>query len=164
MKQNYRGIDKSSVEVFTANNSGRFPLEKDRTYLLFPEKHDGIFEIYGCGNGAELPEAEPAIRQIDNLIRDESKASGGDIGGQIDAIPGITVIAKDAKGSFQTVTDQHGRFHLHVPAGRYSVETKSSDWVVSPIDISYQRPEHIEIHNGGCADLAMHAVQLNSGP
>ena len=69
---------------------------------------------------------------------------------------------KVRKGNFQTVTDQHGTFHIHVPAGHYSVETKSSDWVVRPIDVSYQRPEQIEIHNGGCADLALHAVPLSS--
>ncbi len=162
VKKNYRGISKSSVEVFTANDSGRFPLKKDHTYLLFPDEDDGIFEIYGCGNRAELPEADAAIRQIDDLLRNESKASGGDIGGQVDAVSGIPVIAKGAKGNFQTVTDQHGTFHIHVPAGHYSVETKSSDWVVRPIDVSYQRPEQIEIHNGGCADLALHAVPLSS--
>lgn len=161
VKKNYRGLNKSSVEVFTANDSGRFPLEKDRTYLLFPVEHGGALEIYGCGNSAELPKASAAIGQIEDVLRNQSQGSGGDIGGQIDRLAGINVVAKGKEASYQTSTDSQGSFHLHVPAGHYSVEAKSPDWAVSPVDISYERPDNVEIHNGGCADLASHAVPLN---
>jgi hypothetical protein len=69
------------------------------------------------------------------------------------------VVAKGKKGSYQTLTDKHGSFHIHVPAGHYSVEAKSPDWVVSAVDFSYEGLDHVEIHNGGCADLALHAVR-----
>ena len=49
--------------------------------------------------------------------------------------------------------------HIHVPAGHYSVEAKSPHWVVSAVDISYEGLDHVEIHNRGCADLALHAVR-----
>jgi len=161
----YRGAVKSTVEVFTANDSGRFTLEKDVTYLLFPVEHNGIQEIYGCGNSAEISAATGTIRQLDKIIENRKAASGGDIGGRVASDPGgnnpvagIKIVARAEGNTYAGMTAKDGRFHIHVPAGHYIVEGQSSDWRVSGKDISWDRPDDIEIHDGGCADLALHAL------
>ena len=171
VKKKYKGIDKSIVEVFSSNDSARLPLRLGHTYLLFPETNDdGILQIYGCGNSDELPKANAAIRQIRHLIKHKSKkGSAGDIGGQVNTtydyetgtpveyFAGIIVTARAGKDSYRSMTDKYGSFHIRVPAGRYTVETSSSEWEVTPVDISYERPDNVEIEDGGCADLAFQA-------
>jgi hypothetical protein len=95
VNRSYPGATKSPIEVFSSKASGLFPLQKNHTYLLFPIEHDGVLEIDGCGNGAESSEADRAIRQLDDLRRNQQIVSGGDIGGRIikgaggDGIAGI---------------------------------------------------------------------------
>ena len=59
--RSYRGPYGNTVEVFTGNDSGRFPLQEGHAYLLFAYKEDGILKIYNCGNSAELSDASEQI-------------------------------------------------------------------------------------------------------
>jgi hypothetical protein len=74
------------------------------------------------------------------------------------------VVAKVKEHSYSAVTNEDGSFQIHVPAGHYSVgRIGSSDWVMFALDISYERPNDIEIHNGGCADFVLHALPRTHG-
>jgi hypothetical protein len=63
----FRGPRTKTIEVFTENTSGRFPLEVGKQYLLFAAEFDGRLTIDCCGNSAELPEAQAAIRDLHGL-------------------------------------------------------------------------------------------------
>jgi hypothetical protein len=168
VKKDYRGQKTPFVKVFTANDSGRLPLTKGSTYILFPSLNDGTLQIYGCGNSVNVSQAKAqgVIRQLDNVIAHMNEDTGGDIGGQITTEPvqnlrGITMIATSDGRTYRAATNDDGIFHIHIPAGLYTVKSESNKWVVSPFDISWERPDHVEIHNGGCADLALHAFRSN---
>src|SRR5258707_9982506 len=66
--RSYRGPYGDTVEIFTGNYSGRFPLQEGHTYLLFAYKEEGILKIDNCGNSAELSEAGEKISQIENVL------------------------------------------------------------------------------------------------
>ncbi len=156
----FRGPTGNFVEVFTENSSARFPLDVGQRYLLFAERYGGRFVIDSCGNSGLLSQAGETIRQIEEL---EKATAGGEIAGRILAgygegylerpIEGVRVTARGEQKTYATVTDREGRFRIVVPPGKYTVQTESSHWTVSPFDLSYDDPSKIVIHNGGCADL-----------
>ena len=125
---------------------------------MFAYKEEGILKIDDCGNSAELSEAGETIRQVESLLANMKSASGGDIGGRVvgehDAgASGITVTASGDGRKYTGVTDQEGRFHIHVPPGKYAVWLETSKWVVTPYDLSYDKEDHVLIERGSCADL-----------
>ena len=63
----FRGPRTRTIEVFTENSSGRFPLDVAKEYLLFADEQDGRLTITCCGNSAELPKAQEAIRELRRL-------------------------------------------------------------------------------------------------
>lgn len=156
----YRGPAQAVVKVYTENNSARLPLEKNRTYLLFAYRADRILEIYGCGNSSGLSRAGAALKQIDEVLKHEESHSGGNIGGRVELaegkvadMAGIRVTAQGGSGIYHALTDSSGQFAVQVPAGTYSLRAESSAWNVSPYDLSFNRPDNVVIHDGGCAEL-----------
>jgi len=79
IKKTFRGLVGDTVEVFTENSSGRYPLVVGETYLLFADTSDGRLTITNCGNSSLLSQSEDLIRQI-RMIKE---TSGGEIEGQI---------------------------------------------------------------------------------
>jgi hypothetical protein len=147
------------VEVFTGNDTGRFPLEEGQTYLLFAYKEKGILNIDNCGNSAVLSKAGETIHQIESLLASMNSASGGDIAGRVvlsqkDASArGIAVTAKGGGKTYTSVTDDGGWFHIHVPPGKYVVWPETSQWIVTPYELSYDNEDHVSIEPGSCAEL-----------
>jgi hypothetical protein len=163
--KNYRGAERSPIYVFTSNDSGRFPMKIGHTYLLFPSWSNRRLNIYGCGNSTELSKANDLVQQLDEIEKNMEKDSGGDIGGQVHltsgverGLGGITILAKGNRETYSGVTDQKGAFHIQVPAGRYTVQAESSKWIIRAEDVSYELPDHVQIRNGGCADLSLRAL------
>lgn len=159
MTKSYRGSSEGVIEIFTGNDSGRFPLEKGQAYLVFAHKEKGILNINNCGNSAELSKAGETIREIESLLANTKSASGGDIGGRVvvsqkDASArGIAVTAKGGGKTYMGVTDYDGWFHIHVPPGKYVVWPETSQWIVTPYDLSYDNEDHVSIELGSCAEL-----------
>jgi hypothetical protein len=159
LTKSYRGPTRDVIEVFTGNDTGGFPLEKGKTYLIFAYKQKGILNVDNCGNSAELSKASETIGQIESLLGNMKSASGGDIGGRVvisqkDAhAGGITVTARGGGKTYTGVTDDGGWFHIHVPPGKYVVWPETSRWIVTPYDLSYDNEDHVSIEPGSCAEL-----------
>jgi len=157
--KSYRGPSAGPIEIFTGNDTGAFPLQKGQAYLIFAYKKGGILNIDNCGNSAELSKAGEAIQQIETSVTNMKSASGGDIGGRVVAsqdnanASGIAVTAKGGGKTYTAVTDQDGRFHIRVPAGKYTVWPETSRWIVTPYELSYDNEDHVSIEPGGCAEL-----------
>jgi hypothetical protein len=157
--KSYKGPSQRALEIFTGNDSGRFPLEKGHAYLLFAYKDEGSLTIDNCGNSAELSEASETIQQIERLLANMKSASGGDIGGRVvvgqrDASAGgITVTASGGGKKYMGVTDEDGWFHIHVPPGKYIVWPETTRWIVTPYDLSYDNEDHVLVRRGSCAEL-----------
>jgi len=157
--KSYRGPSQGVIEVFTGNDTGRFPLEKGQAYLVFAYKQKGILNIDNCGNSGELSKAGETVQKVESLVADMKSASGGDIGGRVvvsqkDAsVRGITVTAKNGGKTYTGVTDDEGWFHIHVPPGKYVVWPETSQWIVTPYELSYDNEDHVSIEPGSCAEL-----------
>jgi hypothetical protein len=165
-KKIYRGPVRDTIEVFTENSSGRFPLEVGKTYLLFAYMDERRLTIDNCGNSEEFPRAGDAIRQIKQLLKDMKSAPGGDISGRIVQwdlradldVAGIVVTARGEGKSYRGVTDEYGWFHIRVPPGKYAVRPESSKWAVTAYDLSYENPDQVVVYKGSCAELQFSAT------
>jgi hypothetical protein len=164
VQKTYRGALQPVADVYTENTSGRFPLDKGQSYLLFAYKTDSIAQIYGCTNSTKLLDAAAKIAEINRLV----KASGSDLAGEIwgrvvqqhggAGVAGVQVTARRNKSVYRARTIADGSFHLPVPPGRYTITARSSDWNFSKWDVSFDDPSHVRIEPGGCAQVQLGAL------
>ena len=156
----FRGPRTKTIEVFTENTSGRFPLEVGKQYLLFAAEFDGRLTIDCCGNSAELPEAQAAIRDLHGLKIPKDAAIEGRVsrsGIQDSGVPDIQVIIHTDGRTFKVRSDRDGWFHLHVPPGKYSAKAlQTPHWNIALSD-SADDTRHFDARKGRCARLQFRA-------
>ncbi len=157
----FRGSARPVIQVFTEDASERFPLEKDHSYLLFAYAFPGGLEIDSCGNSVELTLAGDTLHELQRVLSEiKSGVSDGYLNGRVvesadteAGVGGISLAVQDGVTTHTAVTDKDGWFRLRVPAGKYTVKPETSSWLVSPYDLSYDRPDSVVISGGGCAEL-----------
>jgi len=140
----FRGVARPAVEVFTENSSIRFPLEKNREYLLFADRRAGRFEIDNCGNSALISEAADSLERLNRLLagKQPSEIEGwiaAETGG-ID-VSGVLVTIKSQSKSYTAVTDKDGWFHFPAPPGRYKLDFSSKQYYLNGGDDFWYKPE-----------------------
>ncbi|MGC4095728.1 MAG: hypothetical protein QM706_01315 [Nitrospira sp.] len=59
-----RGSRSKSVQIFSENTSGRFPMQVGATYLIFAHKELNRLQIDNCGNSGLLSEKSKALAII----------------------------------------------------------------------------------------------------
>ncbi len=167
VEKSYRGNALPAGEIYTGNDETRVPLEVGKTYLLFVNKNQqGRPAPDVCGNTGEVDQKADALAELDRIAQAGGIGAGGSIAGQVrlpiagsqamseSGAPGIPITVKNYVGRDQTaITDQDGRFDIHVAAGHYSVVGTSDNWDIVPYALSYMKPNDFEIEDGGCADL-----------
>lgn len=150
----FRGPHTRTIEVYTGNDSGRFPLDVGKQYLLFASEFNGRFEIDYCGNSAFFSEAKDAIRELESLRipRDaeiEGRISFSGIPESGTHITGVHVVVRGHGKTFRASGDLKGWFHLHVPPGKYSAEVQQiPHWNIAPYDLSYDDLKHFVARKG----------------
>ncbi len=163
--RSYRGTANDTIEVTTEDASARYPLELGHKYVLFASEWRHHLWIYSCGNSSEFSAAGQTIKELEDIVIAMKTDRGGDIWGKIGLydsrdFEGVRVVAYGHSKKYVGVADDEGRFHIRVPAGKYSVRVDpSSIQAISPRGIvftyseSYDDPKHVVVQNGGCADL-----------
>jgi len=165
----YRGSLKGTIEIYTGNDETHFPMDVGHSYLLFVNRNaqDRIAPD-SCGNSTDLAKADAVQKAIDEIAKADRNAGGGDIGGRVNlpvagsqamsdsGAPSIPLTAHSYVGrDYTATTDGEGRFHMHVPAGHYSLSGQSEKWDIVPYSLAYMKPGDFEIVDGGCADLQL---------
>jgi hypothetical protein len=155
----FRGPHMKTIEVFTENNSGRFPLDVGKAYLLFAFPLGGRLTITNCGNSALLADAEGSVRDLRKMkvpqdAQIEGRISFSGIPDSGTHFPGIQILIRSRARTFKAVSDADGWFRLHVPPGKYSVEVQPTPhWNISPYDLSYDDPQKVIAQRGHCSGL-----------
>ncbi len=62
-----RGLVGKTVELFSENSSGRFPMEKGKTYLLFIYQAIDRLAADNCGNSGLLTEKKSVLASVRQL-------------------------------------------------------------------------------------------------
>jgi len=156
VEKSFRGPSGPFIEVYTGNDSARFPLEKNRSYLLFAYDYDNILYVDCCGNSGFLKDSAELIHQIEEI---QNTRSGGEIAGRVgwgDApgFAGVRIVALGKTHTYETRTDAKGRFHMKVPEGEYRVRANApGGGHYLPFDLTYDNPDHIVVQPGGCPQM-----------
>jgi len=69
VRELFRGSVPPAFEVFSENSTGRFPMEKRRTYLLFVYREGGRLMVDNCGNSGVLAASVAALDTVRQLHR-----------------------------------------------------------------------------------------------
>lgn len=159
--QLFRGLHDSVIEVYTGNDTGRYPLELGQEYLIFAYFYEKKLEIDNCGDSQPLSEAREAIRQIEKI----SFPKDGIVEGKVAlenqhripadrGLPGVQIFVHGQDKTYSLTTDDRGWFRIHVPPGVYSAEAKSiPTHRIVAFDLSYDQPKRFTVRTGRCAEL-----------
>jgi hypothetical protein len=161
VKEVYRGPTQDVIEVYTGNDSARFPLDSGETYLLFTSMSEKRLTFTCCGNSAKLSEADDALRQLKELVNRLKFSTHGDVSGVVSefvgtdspGVPGVLVTARRGSERFRGVTGTDGWFHIPVPPGEYTVTAQSSNQHITAYDLSYDDPKHVVVAKCGCTAI-----------
>ena len=64
----FRGKPGASVQIFSENSSGRFPMEIGANYILFVSRKHERMLVDRCDNSGGLPTGEPTVAAVRALI------------------------------------------------------------------------------------------------
>jgi hypothetical protein len=158
----FRGQAQDKLQVYTEDSDIRFPLEKNRKYLLFAYRRRGRLEIDSCGNSALLSDAADSLGRLEKLARAESPT---EIEGWVVAetsgidVSGVRVSIRGRSKVYGATTDKEGWFQFRVPPGSYKTDFTSRGYYLNGGDEFWYDPEHFLVHEGECASLQFVSVR-----
>jgi hypothetical protein len=164
--KSYRGAGAPTLKVFTADDSGRLPLDEGKQYLLFAFNQDGRLSIAYDQVSGELKDTQQALKDLDKVMA-RRPGDGGDIYGRVTkrvfgpdtgGLGGIPVTLQGPDGNTRVVTDQNGWFKVHVPTGTYSATALSPDWKFQPEGMAWEDASAFQVPDGGCAEIQIQAL------
>ena len=73
VEESFRGELHGTVELFSENSTGRFPMETNKLYLLFLYREDGQLSADPCGNSGLASEKTNALATVRELSKADHK-------------------------------------------------------------------------------------------
>jgi len=67
VQESFRGTLHGTVGVFSENSSGRFPMAKGKSYILFLYQESGILSVDNCGNSGLLSKKKKVLAEVRKL-------------------------------------------------------------------------------------------------
>jgi hypothetical protein len=64
VQESFRGTLHGTVEVFSENSSGRFPMLKGKAYLLFLYRESGVLSADNCGNSGLVSKKKKVLAEL----------------------------------------------------------------------------------------------------
>jgi hypothetical protein len=120
-----RGEVKAMAEVYTDNDSGRLNWHIGREYVVFASRRGGrLWSGDDCGPLSDPTKIAETLKELEGLRHATNSSIEGEVlrglpvsGG----FPGVLVRAKGNGKTYEGKSDQHGKFRIEVPPGRYDV-------------------------------------------
>ena len=161
VERNLRGKISPVFRIKEPNDSGRAPFNwrADKSYLLFLNNrwYPGFWAVDGCGNSGPINKSASALAEVEKTLRSHQNPL---LSGQVtrdswttgiaDAL--VTVSGKNRV--FHLKTSSNGRFSMRVPPGTYTLTAEKSGLSVPPNPLSYEKPKHLILKAGTCAQVA----------
>lgn len=67
VQESFRGTPSKTMEVFSENSSGRFPMEKGKAYILFLYRQQGRLSADYCGNSGPALQKQDVVAVVRRL-------------------------------------------------------------------------------------------------
>jgi hypothetical protein len=69
IKESFRGSRLGTVDVFSENSSGRFPMETGKAYILFLYEEQGRLSADNCGNSGLVSQKQDVMATLHNITK-----------------------------------------------------------------------------------------------
>jgi len=73
IEQSFLGTLNGTIKVFSENSSGRFPIRKGKSYLLFLYREAGLLSVDPCGNSGVVSQKTSVLAQVRMLSKTDRK-------------------------------------------------------------------------------------------
>lgn len=70
-----KGKPTKTVDIFSENSSGRFPMTVGSTYIIFLHYELGRYQINNCGNSGLLSEKQEAVQTLRRLKKNTNETN-----------------------------------------------------------------------------------------
>lgn len=154
----FRGPHKKVIEVYTGNDSARYPLDLNRRYLIFADKYRDRLVITECDDNTPLSEAKKLIRKIEMMKIPrggiiEGRVVSHYVGPRNRGVAGVKVLVSGKGKTYRLTTDRRGWFRVLVSPGVYSVTAVSTPaHRMEAFDLNYGgNPNMFRVRAGRCA-------------
>lgn len=163
--RSYRGAKMPTIQVFTNNDSSRFPLKQGEKYLLFATQEGDKLVIGYDQVSSELKDAKVPLKDLDTIMT-RKPGQGGDVFVRVVSGPfsddtgglaGVTVTIKGSAGSAESTSNAKGWLRVHVPAGTYAAVPMNPNYTFKSQDIGWQNSDSFTVPDGGCAEIQLEA-------
>ena len=74
IEESFRGSHRGTIELYSENTSGRFPMDKGQKYLLFVYRQQGRLSADYCGNSGLLAEKAEVITHVRQFAKQHDRA------------------------------------------------------------------------------------------
>jgi len=95
----YKGKPPKTLTIYISNTSARFDMDIGKAYLLFVYHHWGRYEIDNCGWSDEIPNSNPALRELDHRAEFAKRPSHCWKGLKHACVPDLRTYRPDEKSS-----------------------------------------------------------------
>jgi len=69
----YKGNLESAITILSENNSGRFPMEIGKSYILFIHQNQGVLQVDNCGNSGLVADSGSVINEIKKIKNEHNE-------------------------------------------------------------------------------------------
>ena len=69
IEESFRGSHRGTIELYSENSSGRFPMDKGQKYLLFIYREQGRLSADNCGNSGLLTKRAEVVARVRQLAK-----------------------------------------------------------------------------------------------
>jgi len=162
VEKTLRGNPGSFLKTYSANDSGRFEMDKGQTYLLFVKPSENHLVVDNCGNSG--PRSEALAKSALEAIAKIAKAGPyGEIEGHVAPgsgidVTGVGVLAISGRKEFFAKIGKDGCFQMRVPAGNYRLKVESNGPAIVPYDLNIDNPDRFTIFPGSSAHFEYDAT------
>lgn len=125
----FRGAAARTIRVFTERNSGGEYLRLGKTYIVFAMQGDRKHPLeISCRLTEEIQDVEAATHMLEAVSRQKGNVLlRGKAEDRSAPVAGAIVQVQGSQTKLKLVTDEHGRFEVDVPAGKYKVTVRGND-------------------------------------
>lgn len=156
----FRGSIPNTFVLWEENSSGRatFDWKMGQKYLLFLSYSDPdhAWTIDGCGNSGPEAQRSDAVIRIQSLAHRRGPATVTGIvttDSWTTGVPGVKITASSGHATAHAISDSAGRFAFKLEPGTYSFSASKAEKQFRPGPLSYEQPDHLELHPGSCAQI-----------
>lgn len=161
----FKGRVPDRFKFYSENDSARATPDVGTRNILFLHRQRGRLIGWGSDPDTGGSRFDQVVREVRAFKATKPKLTGSVIG-LVESEAGVprasaqVRLRQSTNGAVRSVrTDNHGRFELSLPPGRWSATLADKGWASRSSIYTYENPDGFNVKAGGCDDLRLEPVK-----